>query len=112
MCKCHVPFLPVFDVDVGLLGAVSIDDLAALDQDAVRRALHVVHVLQRGVRRHGSTATPAMSQCSSFSVKLRSDIDTVFRSLSQKPKQSTGLRILRYELAAASLGLGVWMKTN
>ena len=51
-----VMVLPVFDVDVRLLGAVGVDDLAALDEDAVLRALHVVHVLQRGrVGRHLSS---------------------------------------------------------
>ena len=40
--------LPVFDVDVCPLCAVGVDDVAALDEEAVLRALHVRHLLQRG----------------------------------------------------------------
>ena len=63
--------LPVFDVDVCLLGAVGVDHLAALDEDAV--ALDVVHVLQRRGGRHLSgtrgSLPPAISQCSVLTVK-------------------------------------------
>ena len=69
--------LPVLDVDVGLLGPVGVDDVAAPDEDAVLGALHVVHVLQRGRggvgRRHGSLITLLaacnVTQCSVFNVE-------------------------------------------
>ena len=38
------PVLPVFDVDVCPLCAVGVDDIAALDEEAVLRALHVRNI--------------------------------------------------------------------
>ena len=91
--------LPVFDVDVGPLGAVGVDDVAALDEEAVLRALHVRHLLQRGGvgRRHGSLQDHKMLYSMS-----KSDSDIVsFRCLYRR-KENIQPVLRSYALRSSS----------